>query len=289
MKVLTNSADAKRLCMEQRSFSIAHLHKETDPLPMHMERCYEVYFSISGGQTFCINDRNFRMEPGNLFLFNQYESHRVSQFDPSAPYERIVIFIHPGYLEELSTDQTDLSRCFTHRPEKFSNRLVLDTGQQRRFAYYTNKFTRIQGFGSDIAERAVFMEFMLFLNKAVLDEEENRKEPEESPVYFHSRIAEIEAYIDKNIDSPLSIGDIAARFYLSGPYLCRLFKKTTGMTINGYITMRRIDLAQNLLSGGYSVNEACGMCGFNDYSNFFKAFTKQVGISPKRYSQNSLS
>ena len=36
---------------------------------------------------------------------------------------------------------------------------------------------------------------------------------------------------------------------------------------------------------GYSVTEACEMCGFNDYSNYLKAFTKAVGISPKKYAQ----
>lgn len=25
------------------------------------------------------------------------------------------------------------------------------------------------------------------------------------------------------------------------------------------------------------------MCGFGDYSNFFKTFTKIVGVSPKKY------
>ena len=26
-------------------------------------------------------------------------------------------------------------------------------------------------------------------------------------------------------------------------------------------------------------------CGFNDYSNYLRAFTKAVGISPKKYAQ----
>lgn len=57
------------------------------------------------------------------------------------------------------------------------------------------------------------------------------------------------------------------------------------MTINKYITAKRITLSKSLLSEGCSVSETCEKCGFNDYSNFLKAFTKAVGISPKKYAQ----
>jgi AraC-like DNA-binding protein len=40
---------------------------------------------------------------------------------------------------------------------------------------------------------------------------------------------------------------------------------------------------------GLGVSEVCEKCGFNDYSNFLKAFTKAVGVSPKKYGQYSAS
>ena len=44
-------------------------------------------------------------------------------------------------------------------------------------------------------------------------------------------------------------------------------------------------IAKSLLAEGIGVSEVCERCGFSDYSNFLKAFTKSVGISPKKYSQ----
>ena len=38
-----------------------------------------------------------------------------------------------------------------------------------------------------------------------------------------------------------------------------------------------------------NVMEAFERSGFTDYSNFFKAFTKAVGISPKKYASLSVS
>lgn len=288
MKVLTSYSDGIDQCLANKSFSIAHLHKEVGVLSMHSHRCYELYFSISGGKSFLIEDKNYRIEPGNLFMINQYEMHHVLQTDTTIPHERYAIFINPAYLENISTSQTDLTYCFTHRPENFSHRIALNQAQQRRFTYYFNKLSMENEFGQDIKERSAFAELMVFTTElAVLDVPES--EALKQRQYFNSKVADIITYIHHNIDSPLSIKEIASHFYLSTSYLCRLFKKNTGTTINSYITTRRIELAQTLLSGGYSVNEVYSMCGFNDYSNFFKAFTKKTGISPKKYAQNSLS
>ncbi|WP_024347135.1 helix-turn-helix domain-containing protein [Lacrimispora indolis] len=288
MKVLTSFSDGIDHCMASRSFSIVHLHKDPGVLSMHSHRCHELYFSASGGCTFFIDDKNYRMEPGSLFMINQYEKHQVLQIDSSISHEKFVIYIDPSYLESISTPQTDLTYCFTHRPKRFSHHLPLNQGQQRRFKYYFNKLAIEGGFGQDVEERAAFAEFMVFLTK-LATETFPGVESKLHRQYYSSKVTDIITYIHHNIDSQLSIGEIAAHFYLSTSYLCRLFKKSTGTTINSYIISCRIELAQRLLSGGYSVNEAYSMCGFNDYSNFFKAFTKKVGISPKKYAQNSLS
>ena len=75
----------------------------------------------------------------------------------------------------------------------------------------------------------------------------------------------------------------AFHFYLSSSYLCRIFKDSTGTTINQYITAKRISRAKVLLAEGHPVAEDSSLCGFGDYSNFLKAFTKIVGISPSKY------
>ena len=74
---------------------------------------------------------------------------------------------------------------------------------------------------------------------------------------------------------------LAASFFLSESYICRIFKQATGTTINQYITAKRISRAKILLAEGRTVTEACSLCGFGDYSNFLKSFTRAVGISPK--------
>lgn len=127
------------------------------------------------------------------------------------------------------------------------------------------------------------MEMMVFLNKLFSGRCKNVINEKESS--YHTQVDEILTYINQNIQNTLTIEELSEHFYLSSSYLCRIFKATTGTTINKYITAKRITISKALLSEGYSVSETCEKCGFNDYSNFLKAFTKAVGISPKKYAQ----
>ena len=48
---------------------------------MHIHDCYELYYSISGGRQFLIDNRFYAIAPGDLFIINQYESHKLTQID----------------------------------------------------------------------------------------------------------------------------------------------------------------------------------------------------------------
>ena len=49
------------------------------------------------------------------------------------------------------------------------------------------------------------------------------------------------------------------------------------------IMKKRLITARNLLRDGCTVMEACLQSGFNDYSNFLKAFKREFGKNPSQY------
>lgn len=95
---------------------------------------------------------------------------------------------------------------------------------------------------------------------------------------------QIQTYIDKNLDSPLSSDMLCKRFYISRTKMYQLSMKAFGMGITQYITKKRIDKVKELLkSGNYSVAQAARTVGFEDYNYFCKLFKKQTGRSPSQY------
>ena len=102
---------------------------------------------------------------------------------------------------------------------------------------------------------------------------------------FKRKTYEIIRYIRENYaDKDLSINTIANRAFLSPTYLCSFFKKTTGKTLNEFITEVRIEKAKELLKDGrlklYDVASRIGFVDTNYFSTLFKKFT---GITPSEY------
>ena len=282
MKELNSCKEAMAKSIENKYFAVAHLYKDEKAMEMHIHDCYEVYFSISGGKQFLIDNQVYDIAPGDLFLINQYDSHYLTQIDKEL-HERIVIMIDPEYMRSISTDETNLDACFQNRSEHFSHKLSLTQEQQGRFLYFINKLVTSNGYGHDLLERATFTELFVMINKIVADRENNTEA--EKPSTYNEQVDSILSYLNNNLQYPVSIGDLSRHFYISESYICRIFKAATGTTINKYMTARRISIAKSLLAEGIGVSEVCERCGFSDYSNFLKAFTKSVGISPKKYSQ----
>lgn len=283
MKEYNSCKTAIDYCITEKYFAIAHLYFEEKTMNIHIHDCYEIYYSISGGKQFLIDNKTYNISPGDVFFINQYESHYLTQIDQEE-HERIIISIHPDFLKELSTKNTPMDNCFNYRDKDFSHRISLDKEQQQRFMYYIHKLTSISGYAEDVMERAVFTEFMVHLNKIFYSKLEVVKEDSVTVNYqYDEQVKQILEYINQNIASPITIDQLANQFFLSKSYICRIFKQATGTTINKYLTARRISIAKSLLSEGMFVNEVYEKCGFRDYSNFLKAFTKAVGVSPKKY------
>lgn len=287
MEIHSSCKEAIGACIETQTFAAAHLYSNEKPMNIHIHDCYEIYYSISGGRQFLIDNRFYDFAPGDIFFINQYESHYLSQID-SVTHERIILTVYPDYLKACSTGQTDLDCCFSCRDTAFGHKLSLTKEEQKRFLYYIHKLSASAPFGQDVLDRAAFLELMTFLAGAFKSRVASPPHAKNTPAAsHHSQIDSILSYVNQNLAEELTIQSLAEHFYLSSSYLCRIFKNETGTTINRYITAKRITRAKALLAEGCSVTETCALCGYGDYSNFLKAFTKAVGISPKKYAQFS--
>lgn len=278
-------------CLKTKTFAVARLYNNQKTTSIHINDCYEVYFSITGGKQFLIDNRVYEFGPGDIFFINQFESRYLSKADyPN--HEGIVLSICPDYLKKLSTPQTSLDYCFTCRDTPFGHKISLSQDERKRFMYYIHKLSEDREFGQDILDQVVFVGLITFLNQTfrercaqMLIPEPRRKGPAIGT--RRAQIDDILSYINLNLTDDLSTPALASQFYLSRSYLCELFKDSTGTTINRYVTTKRISQAKALLADGHMVAETCSLCGFRDYSNFLKSFTKIVGISPKKYATYS--
>jgi len=104
---------------------------------------------------------------------------------------------------------------------------------------------------------------------------------------FDKKIMQIIDYINNNFsDKNLTIQKIANHFYFSPNYLCSIFKKAVGVTINDYITDVRIEKAKEYLKDSTTkLYEVADKVGFTDPNYFSSIFKKKVGVNPSTYKE----
>jgi YesN/AraC family two-component response regulator len=91
-------------------------------------------------------------------------------------------------------------------------------------------------------------------------------------------------YMKNHYQSPINRNMLAEYVSLSPSYFSTLFKNQTGYTPMQYLTKLRMDKAKQLLRTTNLPIAEIGKCvGFTDNFYFSKVFTKETGLSPKRY------
>ncbi len=95
------------------------------------------------------------------------------------------------------------------------------------------------------------------------------------------RVKRVMKYIYENLDSHITLEDIAAKEYVSKYYLSHLTSEFLKMPFREYLNMTRAVYAQDFLYGtDLSLSEIAASCGFSSTEAFRKSYLKYVGISP---------
>lgn len=89
------------------------------------------------------------------------------------------------------------------------------------------------------------------------------------------------AFIDEHFTENIAVSDLAKKYFVSKSFLVSGFKRYFGISIHKYITQRRMIYAKRLLDEGHKPTEVYSLCGYSDYSTFYKAYTNRFGQSPK--------
>ena len=284
MRVCHSCLESLNYCLENKTFAIARLYNTEQTMDIHIHDCYEIYYSVSGGKQFLIDNCLYDIAPGDIFFINNYETHHLHSVEQEE-HERIIIHIHPEYLRKLCTDSTDLDYCFSYRQQPGCNKCSLTQDEQKRLTYLIHKLESENQHGQDLLDYASFIKLMVFLSEIYLKQINAHIQPSKGikPTANPDFLDDIISYINQNLTADLSTESLAKQFSLAQSYMCNAFKSRTGTSIKRYIVAQRITYAKSLLSSGHSTVDACEMSGFNDYSNFYRAFTKTVGISPGKY------
>ena len=112
----------------------------------------------------------------------------------------------------------------------------------------------------------------------------NRKTMVQSGKMRDTYIKEAISFIEMNYGRAISVEDIADFCNINRSYLNRLFKESTGKTLQNFLMYYRMNRAAELLKvSELTVNEIGKRCGYQNQLHFSRAFKTIFGLSPMQW------
>lgn len=259
------------------NFRLFHLRSQQGTqVDSHYHEFCKVLLLIQGSGGYFIDGQRYLLQAGDIVLISHRSIHRP-ELDPGAPYERIILYISPEYLQRESTAGCDLLSIFSG--EKGHVLRLKDSQQKKifRLAAALERDLETEAFGREILSNTGMLRLLVEIGRA-------ESQPDSfgaSPIApGNERIQEILHYIDAHLAEDMDAESLAQTFFISKYHMMRLFRRETGTTVHLYVTQKRLLRARELMEGGMRSTEACYRCGFRSYSSFTRAYGKHFGTTP---------
>ena len=255
-----------------RLFHLADSRRER--IEYHYHTFHKIIILLAGKAGYAIEGERYDLSPGDFVLVGRGSIHRPEVAEDDF-YERMILYIDPAYLTSLSTGDCDLEGCFRQAQTAFRYVYRDEGGSRVRQLFETLARTdREGGYGAALLARAQFLELMVEVNRVC------RGGHQVQAAAGDSKVVALLQYLNLHLTEELSIDQLAERFYISKYHMMRRFRQETGYSVHGYLTEKRLLLAQQLLARGCTPAEAAVQAGYQDYSTFSRAYKKQFGRSP---------
>lgn len=269
--------------MSRNTFEVYHYRDENiKEVPLHHHDFYEIYFFLSGSVSYNVESRSYRLSPGDVLLINPQELHQPVFSPEKQQYERYVLWLSGSFLQQFILPGQDLSQCFdTSRPEHTN--LIRPDGTNRELIHYLmQQLVKEQDspeFAAELSCLSLLAQLLVMVNRVAL-RAGRAPEPRENA---DSVVYRILSYISEHYSEDLSLDFLANEFFVSKYHLSREFSRVVGTPVHRYIVQKRLIMARQMMAAGTSTSEVSQLCGFGDYSNFYRAFTNEYQISPRKY------
>ncbi|WP_342447439.1 AraC family transcriptional regulator [Paenibacillus ihuae] len=245
----------------------------------HFHDTYEIYYLLAGERNYYINNLVYALRQGDLIFINRNELHRTMA-KGTVRHERILINFRQEFLQgmpggmELAfpffSEQCLLLRPDVHEQGRIENILFAMLKEQQEQC--TQQFPYLQ---SLLVQMLIQMNRIRESARAAIAPANNEKQ---------RKVYDIIEYLQTHYHETVKLEELSERFYLSIPYLCRLFKQTTGFTIVEYLNSIRVQEAQRRLrEGSDSVTRIAEDTGFDSIAHFGRVFKGIAKRSPLQY------
>lgn len=244
----------------------------------HWHDCIEISYIKKGRGCYVVNGIEYIMEHGDVIIFNSLEPHCWEAFPPESMTQSVLVF-SPCLIWSGETNIFDYQylKIFSEKSTNFSNKLPPDHPITKEIfnlliemsLEYENKQV-----GYKLMLKANLLQLITYLIRYFQDDSKSLEDTHIKQGQLERLNSALE-FINANYISDIRLSHAASKACMSSSYFSSFFSKTLGLSFKEYLIRLRIKHATKLLNTTHkSITEIALESGFNNLSNYYKAYKK---------------
>jgi len=281
MKQQPRNFDARQYMLRSDFEAFYYSDEDLRTVAPHQHDFYEFLFFMEGDVSYRIGETTYRLTPGDLLIVPSGTPHHPV-FGGTGRYRRVVLWLTAAFVRSLP------------RGEELAAALALEDdagGQGRLYRFRSaegeaiaecamaiaDEFSYERPYGDTMTNLLVTRLLILISRMAPAAQRGGSSDSASQQL-----VRNVVDFIDENLRQDLTLDYIADHFFISKFHLSRVFRRYMGVTPHSYISQRRLFRARQLLYDGQHPSEVYRLCGYGDYSVFYRAFRERYGVSPRQ-------
>lgn len=236
---------------------------------------YNILYIESGRFDFICEGRIKELKSGDVFIAKPFENYEVIGLSEKKSSRMTIISFHQTLFEKSNTYK-DFLRPFTDRKKGHFN---LYRGEEfKEFSIY-NLNNRLKAYCIKNMTMNAFVSAVgvIITELCIAFDNKSGKAPAETSDEYMLRVYD---YIKSNCFTNIKVEDIMKKFSVSRWYIDKVTKKFYGFSFSKTINDIRMWQAHKYMSENIELKEVAKLCGYIEYSGFYRAYKKFFGLSP---------
>lgn len=263
-------------------FHLQKVEKAFEAKKPHTHEYFQIYYIKKGSLTHFVEGKCSKLGHSDMFIVPPYAVHYIDT-------EKDTVFYSFSFMPDFLSPSGRLANSFLSEVKKWQ--VATDNAMQPKISLNAGDVvfaeTLIERMYLEFTQKPIgFAENIRSLAEILVNLLARRYfEKESTPLFFENNkdyVLHCVEFIKENCTENLTLEEMTKMSMMTKNSFCRIFHEITGFTFKEYLNCCRIEKSARLIKEGHKISAVALLCGYSDFSTFYRNFVKIMGVPPSK-------